>query len=95
MPEAGGLERRAYVPPETPIEQAIAAIWAEVLGVETVGLTDSFFDLGGHSLLATRILVRLRDLLGVDLRLRDLFDHPTVGGLTAFLFASADFSDAV
>jgi len=95
MPEAGGLERPAYVPPETPIEQAIAAIWAEVLGVETVGLTDSFFDLGGHSLLATRILVRLRDLLGVDLRLRDLFDHPTVGGLTAFLFASADFSDAV
>lgn len=96
MPDAELMIPRAtYVPPETPIEQAIATIWAEVLSVEAVGLTDSFFDLGGHSLLATRILTRLRDLLGVDLRLRDLFDHPTVGDLTAFLFTSADFSDAV
>ena len=59
-------------------ERAIAAIWAEVLGVAAVGIHDNFFDLGGHSLLATAVVSRLSRELGVQLPVRRLFDGPTV-----------------
>ncbi|HEX2211246.1 MAG TPA: amino acid adenylation domain-containing protein [Longimicrobium sp.] len=70
-----------YVAPETPEEQAIAAAWSEVLGVERVGATDGFFSLGGHSLRAVRIITRIDELLGVRLPVSALFDTPTVRGL--------------
>ena len=70
-------------PPATPTEEAMAAIWAEVLGLERVGATDDFFDLGGHSLKATRILTRVSARLGVELPVGVIFDHPTVRGMAA------------
>ena len=51
----------AYIAPRTPTEQRIADIWARVLGVERIGINDSFFDLGGHSLLAMQLISRIRE----------------------------------
>ncbi|MGO7172228.1 phosphopantetheine-binding protein, partial [Rhizobium leguminosarum] len=59
-----------------------AAIWAEVLRVEKVGIHDNFFELGGHSLLATRVIARIRESLKVDLLVRALFEANTVFDLS-------------
>ncbi|TBV02400.1 non-ribosomal peptide synthase/polyketide synthase, partial [Stutzerimonas kirkiae] len=68
--------QQAYVAPQSELEQQIAAIWADVLKVEQIGLSDHFFELGGHSLLATQVVVRIRNQVGVDVALRELFEHP-------------------
>ena len=68
------------VDPRNETETALAAIWAELLKVESVGINDDFFDLGGHSLLAIQAVSRIRDLFEVDLTLRNLFESPTVPG---------------
>ena len=57
----------AHVPPRTPVEEVLAAIWAEVLKAERVGATDNFFEIGGHSLLAARAVGRIREVFGADL----------------------------
>ncbi len=89
---SGKLDRRALPAPEAPeaalagqfvaprneLERTVAAIWQEVLGVERVGTRDNFFDLGGHSLLLVSLRDRLRQRLGRDFTLVDLFRHPTV-----------------
>lgn len=77
-----------FVAPATEIERQLAAIWTELLGVEPIGLHDDFFDLGGHSLLATRILARVGNVLGVQLRLRDIFDAPTISRLAERISAA-------
>ncbi|WP_326763634.1 amino acid adenylation domain-containing protein [Streptomyces sp. NBC_01591] len=69
--------------PRTPVERAIAAAWSQVLGTEVTGVDDNFFELGGHSLLATQVTSRLRDALGVEVPVRELFAAPTVVGLAA------------
>jgi amino acid adenylation domain-containing protein len=68
-------------PARGPIEEALAGIWAEVLGVAAVGARTNFFELGGHSLLATRVMARVREAFGVEVALRTLFEEPTVEGL--------------
>ncbi|MBG0815686.1 non-ribosomal peptide synthetase/MFS transporter [Planomonospora sp. ID82291] len=79
-----------HVAPATPTEQAIADIWAQVLGIERVGAEDDFFALGGHSLLATQVIARMRRALGAGVSLMDLFRHPTVRGLAALADTPAD-----
>jgi amino acid adenylation domain-containing protein len=78
-------EEAGSVPPRTPLEEEIAAIWRQVMNVERVGVHDSFFDLGGHSLLAVRLLARIRRQLGRDLPLASLFAGPTIAHLAALI----------
>ena len=75
----------ARVAPRTDTERRIAAVWAEVLGLEDIGVEDSFFDLGGQSLTATQVVSRLNEGLGFDLPLRGIFEAPTIAGLAAIL----------
>jgi amino acid adenylation domain-containing protein len=71
----------AFEPPCTPIETAMASVWADVLGVPRIGRNDNFFDLGGHSLLAAQLVGKLNRMLGIDVTLRQLFEAPTVRDL--------------
>ncbi len=77
----------AYRPPEGPVEHALAAIFAELLGIDPVGADDSLFELGGHSLVATQVVTRLRERLGRDCPIAELFAHPTPAALAARLDA--------
>jgi amino acid adenylation domain-containing protein len=81
-----------YVAPRTPTEEAVAAVWGEVLHVEKVGATDDFFALGGHSLLAVRLMARLRERTGVALPVSALFQGATVERLAQRLEQRDDAS---
>ncbi len=67
--------------PSNPLENNLCTIWADVLGVEKVGLTDSFFQMGGHSLLAVELVSRMREILGESISVNLLFNFPTISGL--------------
>jgi amino acid adenylation domain-containing protein/non-ribosomal peptide synthase protein (TIGR01720 family) len=82
-PEAAALPEREYVEPRGPLEEAVAAIFAEVLHAPRVGARDGFFELGGHSLLAAQAMARVRQTLAVDLPLRSIFEAPTPAELAA------------
>ncbi|HYR08626.1 MAG TPA: acyltransferase domain-containing protein, partial [Longimicrobium sp.] len=73
--------RTAYVEPANELEEAVAALWREMLGLERVGTEDDFFELGGHSLLGTRVIGRLRMEFGVELKVDAIFRAPTVASL--------------
>ncbi|MFF3941608.1 non-ribosomal peptide synthetase [Streptomyces phaeofaciens] len=85
-PEYGGAVYRA---PRTAREEALATLFAEVLGVDRVGIDDGFFELGGHSLLATRLISRARAVMGIEIPIRKIFDLPTVTALAAWSEESA------
>jgi amino acid adenylation domain-containing protein len=76
-----GLEQSlesSYVPPNTPAEQQLVEICSALLNLEKVGIHHNFFEIGGHSLLATQFISRVREVFGVELPLRSLFEHPTI-----------------
>ncbi|MCP4702245.1 MAG: amino acid adenylation domain-containing protein, partial [Gammaproteobacteria bacterium] len=79
------LSKEAFVAPQTPEEELLAGIWVSVLGIERAGVHDNFFELGGHSLLATQVMSRLRDTFDIELPLRELFESPTIAGLSKCL----------
>jgi amino acid adenylation domain-containing protein len=79
---------REYEAPETPVEETLAAIWAEVLGVEQIGRHDDFFDLGGHSLLAVKMVSQAQESFDIDLPLHVVFEHSTLRELAAAIAAA-------
>ncbi len=87
---APGERERVYVAPQTAVEELLAGIWAEMLGLERVGRDENFFELGGHSLLATQAMARIREALQVELPLRALYQSPTVEALSATLVSDPE-----
>ena len=86
--QAGPDLQKSFVAPRSPIEKLLARIWAEVLGLERVGIHDNFFELGGHSLKATQVMSRLRDAFLVEMPLRTVFEAPTVADLAVAIVRS-------
>lgn len=78
-------QEREFVAPRTPVEEVLARIWQQVLGVERVSVHDNFFESGGHSLLATQLFSRIRAELGVEAPLLTLFGAPTIAQLALAL----------
>ena len=76
---------RSHVPPRTATEQAVAEIWRDVLGVDTVGAQDDFFDLGGHSMMIVRVIYQINATRKVRLGVPDLFQNPTVEQLATLI----------
>jgi amino acid adenylation domain-containing protein len=78
---------QVYVPPRSPIEEIVAALWQEVLAIEPIGIYDNFFALGGYSLLAMQVMVRLNRQFQIEVPLHLLFEEPTIAGLSLQLEA--------
>jgi acyl transferase domain-containing protein len=82
-----------FVAPEGSVQEAIAALWADLLGLEAVGVKDNFFELGGNSLVMMQVNVRLRTMYGVSLPIRELFEIPEVGLLAERMEAISMVTD--
>jgi acyl carrier protein len=89
-PETMRPTAATLTPPTSGMEQAVAAVWQEVLRLPSVGTRDNFFDLGGHSMLAVQVHGRLTKAIGRDFPITDLFRFPTIASLAAHLAPSAD-----
>jgi acyl transferase domain-containing protein/acyl carrier protein len=77
--------QNAYIAPANQLEQTVASIWQELLGIEQIGIDDDFFEVGGHSLLGIQMLSRIREAFNVDLPLRNVFERPTVADLASMI----------
>jgi amino acid adenylation domain-containing protein len=89
VPDLSLLTRTVeFVAPQTTIEKTLVGIWSQVLAVETVGVLDNFWELGGQSLSAIQVISRIREMFGVELSLRTLFNAPTIAELAPVLEAS-------
>ncbi|MFX0580686.1 amino acid adenylation domain-containing protein [Nocardia nepalensis] len=87
------LDQRPYLAPSTPQEQAVADVYAEVLGIDRVGAEDDFFALGGSSLVAMRAVSKLRELTGIAVQVQWFFTDPTVAALTQRIMAADESGD--
>jgi len=90
LPAPERQETGSFTAPTDPTEELVAGVWAEVLRIDRVGVHDSFFELGGHSLLGTQVVSRIREVLGVELPLRRLFEAPTVARLAEAVRAARE-----
>lgn len=97
LPPPGGeaFGRGEYVPPLGPVEEPLARIWAELLGVERVGRHDNFFELGGHSLLAVRVLSQVGRVLNAESTLEALFAHSTLSDFAETLVLRSERGPAI
>jgi amino acid adenylation domain-containing protein len=84
-PRESEADKSKHIAPSTLVEEVLAGIWADVLGVGRVGVEDNFFELGGHSLRAMQVITRVRQLIGVDLTIRSFLKAPTVAAMAAAL----------
>nr|AGS49857.1 long-chain-fatty-acid--CoA ligase [uncultured bacterium esnapd17] len=85
-PEAKrATEDREYVAPRTDAERTLAEIWTELLRIDRVGVGDNFFELGGHSLMVVQLVSRIRERLGNELSIAQLFQHPTLEAMAGIL----------
>ncbi len=87
LPEDGVRADATDAPAQGALEEAIASVWCEALGVEHVGRESNFFDLGGHSLLLIQVHRALEERLALGCSVMDLFSHPTIAALARFLSA--------
>jgi len=84
LPEPEAAREQAgegYIAPGNAVEEVLARIWSEVLGIKVVGINDNFFQLGGHSLLATQFVSRVREAFGLELPLAEVFEKPSIAEL--------------
>jgi len=92
--QMSSLSEREYMAPRDPIEQELAGLWSEFLGIawdgdqSPISIHDNFFELGGHSLLATQIISRIRETYHTDIPVRRLFEQPTIAGLANLISES-------
>jgi acyl carrier protein len=75
------LPQSTEMAPQTPLQEHLAQVWAELLNIPQIGIHDNFFELGGHSLIAIQLMARLRTLFQVEVPLRRLFETPTIAEL--------------
>jgi acyl carrier protein len=85
LEESVPQDRASYLAPRTPIEEALAQTWLDVLSIAKVGVHDRFLEVGGDSLLATQLISRLRDKLNIEISLMDFFDAPTIADQAAIV----------
>ena len=91
LPPAAGTRpdlEKAFMAPRTPVEKALSGIWAQILGLEQLGINDNFFEIGGHSLSATRVISLARKAFEMELPLRTLFEKPTIEELALVISQS-------
>ena len=89
------LAQTAFVPPRNALEQQVADIWADVLGLDKVGIHDNFFDLGGHSLLATQVISRVRAQLNLEVPLKTLFSSSQLAPFARHISQTQESTSAV
>jgi len=94
LPEPGDIKMQVYEPPRGATEQALAAIWSELLGRQGIGRNDHFFELGGHSLMVIQMVARIQRELQADLPIREAFLHPTLADMAARIEASVQAKPA-
>jgi len=85
LEQSRGDVERTVEAPGNPVEEAIAGIWSDILGIDEVGIHDNFFESGGNSILAFQLVTRLRDIFKIELPLRTFFTAPTVSGLAGIM----------
>jgi amino acid adenylation domain-containing protein len=95
LPDPGDLERRDLVAPETAVEKTLTTIWSEVLGIQSISVTDGFLDMGGNSLNAMTLATRVFGEFGVNISLQKMFENPCVRLMADWVGESADEAPAV